>query len=879
MNKGFWNAAQACGIIVFGLVFLVARVSAESVTAKPGFRPPPGTYTSTRTLTLIDKTPGAVIYFTTDGSPPSTGSLMYTAPIAISETTTVQAIAVAVGDTQSAMSSGTYTITRPTDKPSLSPVPGTYTTEKRISLSDKTPGAVIYFTTDGSTPTTSSPAYTAPIAITETTTVQAIAVAVGDTQSAMRSGTYTITRPTDTPGLSPIPGTYTTDKRISLSDKTPGAVIYYTTDGSPPTTGSPMYTAPILISKTTTVSAIAVASGYSQSEANSGTYTMIGPLTISPRNAALTLSQTQQFTTNAPLGTSLSWSVDGMAGGNASVGTVSSAGLYTPPASAGTHTLSVALSKSTASAAVAVTDLSGITLYHNDLARTGQNLQEYALTPASVSSGNFGKRWSCPLDGVVYAQPLYVANLAIGGGVHNVVIVATMHDSVYAFDADNPKCLTYWQISFLNPPAITSTSAAGAPCNDVTPEFGVTGTPAIDPAAQTLYLVTNTTEYGTVIQRLHALNLVTGSERTNSPVVIEATVPGSGDGGSSVSFNASQQNQRLGLTLTGGGVLIGWSSHCDVPIWHGWLMRYDASSLAQIAVFNTTPNGSEGGIWMSGGAPALDASGNMFLSTGNGTFDDTNDVLPAVAPNDDFGESFLNLNPTTLAVQDFFTPSQYAMWSSNDWDISSSGVTVLPDGVGPSGHPDILAGSDKLGHLWIIDRNRMSGFVPGADNTVQYLLLPYSANCETLDDQCVYGTPGYWNGTLYLPIEWGPLMAFQLSNGLVPSSAQAAIAASQSNESYGYPTPTPTISASPSSGAIVWVLDNNGNGTDNGSGPLSPAILRAYDATDLTTTLYSSSTVPADACGIASKFTLPVVANGHVYVAGNGALSVYALAP
>jgi hypothetical protein len=267
----------------------------------------------------------------------------------------------------------------------------------------------------------------------------------------------------------------------------------------------------------------------------------------------------------------------------------------------------------------------------------------------------------------------------------------------------------------------------------------------------------------------------------------------------------------------------------------------------------------------------------MFFSTGNGSFNDTNSTVPPLAPNNDFGESFVNLSPSTLAVQDFYTPSQNASWTSDDLDISSGGITVLPDGVGPTAHPNVLVGADKQGHLWMIDRNHMSGYMSNADNTVQYLTLPNVGSCSP---DCVFSTPGYWSGTVYIATDWGPLIALQLSNGLIPANAQqVASAASESAETYAYPTPTPTISASPSGGAIVWVLNNNANGTDNGSAAMGPAILRAYDATNLRTTLYSSATLSADTAGNAAKFTLPVVANGHVYVLGAGALTVYGLAP
>jgi PQQ-like domain len=562
------------------------------------------------------------------------------------------------------------------------------------------------------------------------------------------------------------------------------------------------------------------------------------------------------------------------------VGTVSNAGLYTPPAGAGTHAVTAANAAFSGTARVAVSDLTGVTTYHNDNARTGQNLQEYALTPTTVSGGTFGKRWSCPLDGAVYAQPLYMANLTIGGGTHNVLFVATMNDSIYALDADNPACVTYWHVSFINPSAnITTTSSASFKCKDTQGSgFGITGTPVIDPNAMTIYLVTNTTENGTVIQRLHALKVADGTERNHSPVAIQASVPGTGDGSSTVTFNAYYENQRPGLALAAGGVVIGWASHCDSGPWYGWLMRYDATALTQSAAFNATPNhDGGGGIWMGAGAPAFDSSDNMFFSTGNGAFDDTSSTLSPLAPNNDFGESFLNLNPTTLVLQDFYTPSQNAAWTAKDSDISAAGITVLPDGVGPSTHPNVMVGFDKQGHAWMIDRNNMSGFQPNADNTVQYLsLASLSGSCAPW---CIFSSPAYWSGTVYGAINFGHLMAFQLSNGQIPASGQSAIPSSESAETYLPFSPTPVISASPSGGAIVWALDNNANGTDNDAGALGPAILRAYDATNLGRTLYSSTALAADAGGNAVKFTLPVVANGHVYIGGASGVTVYGLAP
>jgi hypothetical protein len=451
-----------------------------------------------------------------------------------------------------------------------------------------------------------------------------------------------------------------------------------------------------------------------------------------------------------------------------------------------------------------------------------------------------------------------------------------MHDMVYAFDADSSSCTPLWKISFINPSQGITTQANIPGCNDTKLEYGITGTPVIDPIAQTLYLVAATTENGTNYQRLHALNLVSGAEQANSPVVIQATAPGTGDGGINVVFDPFYEFQRPGLVLTNNGVVISWASHCDSTArnYHGWVMRYDATMLTQTAVFNDTPNGIEGGIWMSGGAPSVDSAGNLFLSTGNGTFDNTSDApaATAMAPNNDFGESFLNLNSSTLLLQDFYTPSLYLNWSDRDLDISSGDVMVLPDNTGPAGHPNVMVGTDKQGHFWMIDRSSMTGYVPGMDNTVQYLSLPGAYL------YAIHSGLTYWNGTIYASVGMGPLLALQLNAGLVPFSGQTAIAAFQSTETYNFPNPTPAISASPTGGAIVWALDNNANGTDNGSTALGPAILRAYDATTLGTALYSSSALAADTGGNATKFAIPVVANGHVYVAGDHVLTVYGLA-
>jgi hypothetical protein len=610
---------------------------------------------------------------------------------------------------------------------------------------------------------------------------------------------------------------------------------------------------------------------------------------ITPQFSALTLSQKQQFAATVPGNAAAKWAVDGISGGNATVGMISAGGLYSPGSAVGTHTIdatSAANSSQSGTASVAVTDLAGVFTRHGDGARTGQNLQEYALTPTLVgSAGSFGKLFQCTTDGSAYAQPLYVANLAIAGAVHNVIFVATENDSVYAFDADASPCVTYWHSSFVNgtsvvpvPASIPYQSALLANW-DILNEIGITGTPVISSASGTLYVVAKTQETSgsnvTYHDRLHALSITTGSEQTHSPVDITATV--SANSGP-VSFTPLTQNQRPALLLSsysgGTAVYIAWASYGDLGTYYGWLMAYDATTLAQIAAWNDTPNGSEGGIWMSDGGIAVDSSGALYVSTGNGTFDDTADIVPPMAPNNDFGESFVKLDPSALTVTDYYTPSQNAAWTAQDEDLSSSGVTVLPDGVGPTGHPNTLVGSDKQGHLWIIDRELMSRFSPSADNTVQYLTLPNIAACSL---NCTYSTPAYYNGTVYIGMTSSTLGAYTLASGLFSESGGIATPSSVSGETYQYPGPTPAVSASPSGNAIVWVLDTSANGTatTGTQTTLGPAILRAYDAGNLATTLYSSSTVASDAAGNAVKFVEPVVANGKVYVGGAGTLTVY----
>src|SRR6266850_5041883 len=367
---------------------------------------------------------------------------------------------------------------------------------------------------------------------------------------------------------------------------------------------------------------------------------------------------------------------------------------------------------------------------HNDNARTGLNPNETLLTPLTVSSNGFGKLGAFIADGHVFAQPLYVSNLPIPGkGNRNVLFVATMHDSVYAFDADitlRSNGIPLWKTSFINPAAgITSSLPSddfpGQDCQTFVVEMGIIGTPAIDLVTRKLYVVARTKEplpppnslTYTQYHRLHALDITTGLERTNSPVIVDGIVPGTGVGSSGgfVRFNQKKSIQRPSLLLDHGIVYVSFCSYCDLDPYHGWIMAYDALTLQQTGVFNTTPNATRGGIWMGGAGLAAAPDGSVYCVTGNGTFD-------TGANPTNFGDSFLKLQGTNLALLDYFTPYNQATMDSADEDLGSSGALILPDSVGSPAHPHLLVGCSKLGRLYLMDRDNMGHFNSANDNQI-----------------------------------------------------------------------------------------------------------------------------------------------------------------
>lgn len=486
--------------------------------------------------------------------------------------------------------------------------------------------------------------------------------------------------------------------------------------------------------------------------------------------------------------------------------------------------------------------------YHNDLARTGQNLAETALTKAAVAGSGFGRLFSQPVDGYVYAQPLYMPGVMIPGkGPHNVVYVATEHDSVYAFDADSasgPNAQPLWHASFINPSAgVTTVPYGNVNCNQIVPEIGITGTPVIDPNSGTLYVVAMTLENGAYVHRLHALDITTGAERAGSPVEIAATVSGTGEGGTTITLQAKSYKQRPGLLLLNGTVYAGMSSHCDIGTYHGWLIGYDAKTLRQTTVYNDTPDGNQASLWASGAAPAADSSGHIFLMSGNGDFD-------AASGGPDLGDSFIRLSSAGgLSVGDSFTPFNVQSLNDQDLDIGSSGPLLLPDSAGSAAHPHLLVSAGKEGRIYLVDRDHMGGYQAGADSQIPQSLAGTIGG--------LFGIPAYFNNTVYFSASGDYLKAFTIQNArLSPSPV------SQSPEAFSYPGSTPVVSSNGASDGIVWAAEGSGGGT-----------LHAFDAGNLSTELFSGS------LGSYVKFSSPTIANGKVYVGTQNSIVVFALAP
>ncbi len=500
-----------------------------------------------------------------------------------------------------------------------------------------------------------------------------------------------------------------------------------------------------------------------------------------------------------------------------------------------------------------------ITTYHDDIERTGLNPNETALTPANVTSTKFGLLRVLAVDGAVDAQPLYLGNLTVVGHSQNVVFVATEHDSVYAFNADTGAQL--WKTSVLGANETTSDDHG---CGQISPEIGITSTPVIDRSAGTdgaIFVVGMTKDSsGAYHQRLHALDVTTGAELSGSPTEIAATYPGTGSNssGGKVDFDPGQYAERAGLLLMNHTIYLGWTSHCDQGSYTGWLMAYSESSLAQTAVLNLTPNGSEGSIWMSGAGLAADTSGNIYFLDANGTFDTTLSAS-GFPVNGDFGNGFLKVSTANggLAVADYFEPSNTVAESNGDEDLGSGGALVLPDLTDASGSVHHLAvGAGKDANIYVVNRDNMGKFNAQNDSAIyQQINSPIGG---------VYSMPAYFNNTVYYAAVGDTLKSFPIANANL-----ATAAAAQSTTSFPYPGATPSVSANGTTNGIVWAASNS-----------SPAVLYAYDATTLQE-LYGSNQAAngRDNFGSGNKFITPVITNGKVFVGTPGGVAEFGLLP
>ncbi len=499
----------------------------------------------------------------------------------------------------------------------------------------------------------------------------------------------------------------------------------------------------------------------------------------------------------------------------------------------------------------------GVFTWHNDAARSGQNLQETILTPTNVNSTSFGRLFTLSVDGKVDAQPLYVASVAIPSqGTHNVLYLATEHDSVYAFDADTGTQL--WKVSLLLSGEQTYNDSAN--CGQVIPEIGITSTPAIDLGSGshgTIYAVAMSIDSSNnVHHRLHALDLTTGGEEFGGPKGVEATFPGTGQGSSNgiSTFNPQQYKDRAALLISNGIVYISFASHCDSPPYTAWIMGYKESSLAQVSVVDLTPDGDEGSVWQAGAGIAADAGGNLYFLLANGTFDTTLTAagFPVLG---DYGNAFMNLSTISgLSVQDYFTMDNTVSESNQDVDLGSGGAMLLPTLIDSQGNQRALAvGAGKDGSGYVVDRNNMGKFHSSSNTVFQQLSLGGS----------IFSSPAWFNNTLYYGPSGGQLEAFPFSSGLF-----SATPSSQSSISYGYPGATPSISANGSANGIVWAAENS-----------SLAVLHAYPATNLANELYNSNQAAnsRDQFGDGNKYITPLVANGKVYVGTTNGVGVFGL--
>jgi Immunoglobulin I-set domain len=544
---------------------------------------------------------------------------------------------------------------------------------------------------------------------------------------------------------------------------------------------------------------------------------------------------------------------------------------YTTPATAKTDdggTFLVVVSNgsgSTTSGSAKLTVVSGttmprgtdVTTYKNDQSRSGQNLTELTLNLTNVAPTSFGLLRMLPVDGRVDAQPLSLSQLSIAGGSFNTVFVATEHDSVYAFDSDSGAVL--WHVSLLG---TGETPSDDRGCSQVTPEIGVTSTPVIDRTAGahgTLYAVAMSIDaQSNYHQRLHALDITTGAELLNGPVEITASFPVTGTATST--FDPRSYEERAALLLLNGTIYTSWTSHCDFAPYGGWIIAYAQSTLARTGALNVAANSSRGpAIWMAGGGPAADSSGNIYLLTANGAFETTMDGN-GFPSGQDFGNSFLKISSASagLKVLDYFTMFNEVAESNGDQDLGSGGEMLLPDLMdSTSTVRHLMVGAGKDGNIYVVDRDSMSKFNAGANKNYQTLSGVLTGG--------IWSTPAYFNGNVYYGNVSGTLKAFAISSAKLGATPQ-----SQSATQFTYPGTAPSISANGTANGIVWAHENS-----------SPAVLHAYDAANLAHEIYSSNQAAGnrDQFGAGNKYITPMIADGKVFVGTTNSVAVFGLLP
>ena len=580
-----------------------------------------------------------------------------------------------------------------------------------------------------------------------------------------------------------------------------------------------------------------------------------------PTNQTVTAGQTATFTVtvsgSAPL--TYAWFFNGSAAGTNSNSfsvantTVSQSGekvyvkITNSAGSATSNTVTLTVN-------TAPTGSVNVLTFHNDNARTGQNLNETLLTPANVNFNTFGLIGTMPVDGLVDGQPLYVSQLNLSGGTHNVVYVVTENDSVYAFDADNFTQL--WKVSVIGANETTS-DARG--CYQVQPQIGITSTPVIDLSQGShgvIYLVAMTKDAdGNYYQRLHALDITTGSEISGSPTTIQATFK---RGSTTVTFAPGQYKERSALLLLNGVIYTTWASHCDYGPYQGWVIAYDEKTLQQSSVLNITPNGNDGAIWMAGDGPAADSAGNVYFLAANGTFDDTLDAT-GFPVNGDYGNAFLKLTTTATSttVTDYFTMYNTDSESNMDQDLGSGGAILLPDLTDAQSNVWHLAvGAGKDQNIYVVNRDMLGKFNTNNDSGIY----------QEIDGGLgggLFAAPAYFNNTVYLGGIEDDLRAFAITNAKL-----ATTTTSQTLESFSYPGTSPSISANGTSNAILWAVENHGNF----------GVVHAYDPADLTTEYYNSLQAPNNRDIFNdNKYVTPMIANGRVYVGTPNGVAVLGL--